>query len=427
MREKKGLHRYRNVKCFVALTIAAAVVSFWPGGTGSLTCLTDRNSCDGVLGTHFSSIMTTTTTTARVSRQNASQLSECGGVPNDRANVNVNNETTGGTPSVSASLGEDGILTIPTLASWQQQQQRQAKQRIAQAYMTLISSPEYDIGAQLLVCRLRQYSPNTTILVVVDESILPLRSVHYYQRMGVDLIQVSNPGKEFSNTSVSSELRIGTYTKLQLWNLTMVDVAVYMDADALPIQNPQDLFHELTLQQDFGAVGHSKYMNTGIMVFRPNYTTYSQLMERLRTNDYAKAQNDPTEQDLLVSHFGDSRPETKFIDAKYNYRPLHHPLRLMDYAVVVHYIGNPKPWTAIFGQETTIQGYAPLEKDHLPTWSMQSYQCEMERFFTECHAPTTAVHGSELAAAAMSRCWSFNATVRRRQRRRLRLATGFET
>lgn len=244
--------------------------------------------------------------------------------------------------------------------------------------------------------------------------------------MGVDLIQVSNPGKEVSNTSVSSEIRIGTYTKLQLWNLTSVDVAVYMDADTLPVQNPRDLFHELTLQQDFGAVGNPSYMNTGILVFRPSHTTYTQLMERLRTNNYAKSRNDPTEQDLLVSHFGGSRAETKFIDGKYNYRPLHHPL--MGYAIIVHYIGNPKPWTTILGQDTTIQGYASTQANHLPTWSIQLYQCEMERFFTECHTPATTAYGLQPTSTALSRCWPLNETDRRRRgRRRLRLANGFET
>lgn len=47
-------------------------------------------------------------------------------------------------PSLKDCYTVDSITTVP----WDQQS-------ISKAYFTLISSPEYDIGAQILVCRLR--------------------------------------------------------------------------------------------------------------------------------------------------------------------------------------------------------------------------------------------------------------------------------
>jgi len=282
-----------------------------------------------------------------------------------------------GSPSLKDGYAVDSVVSVP----WYQR-------NISKAYFTLISSPEYDIGAQILVCRLRLFSPNITIIVFVDESV-KLHSTSYYENMGVSLVRVSNP---IQNVNSTAETRSGTYTKLQIWNVTNVDVAVYIDADAIPVRNPESLFSELSPREDLGVVGWKSpdyYFNSGVMVFRPSMDTYNKLIQRLKNNEYAK-QRDPTEQDLLVSHFG-LLNETKLIDDKYNYRPLHNQHGLNNAAVIVHWIGNPKPWTAILGKETTIEGLKSTRASaHLPLWSLRLFECEMERFFSFCHDQKSA-------------------------------------
>lgn len=87
-------------------------------------------------------------------------------------------------------------------------------------------------------------------LASVDESV-KLHSTAYYENMGAHLVQVSIP---IQNVNSTAETRSGTYTKLQIWNVTNVDVAIYIDADAIPVRNPESLFTELSPQEDLGVL-----------------------------------------------------------------------------------------------------------------------------------------------------------------------------
>lgn len=268
------------------------------------------------------------------------------------------------------------------------------------AYVTLISSLEYDIGAQLLVCRLRHFSPDIPIYVLVDDSV-KLKSTAFYAIMRAELIQVANPAG--FDSSLRTEVRTATYTKLHVWQLDNIEKAVYLDADTLPVQNPDILFSMLPAGKTFAAVaGHPGHFNSGVFAYRPSNSTYRDLIQRLNAHNYTKNKANPTEQDLLVSHFAES-DQTVFIDDRFNFAPRSYNRGLHNDTVIIHYTGNPKPWTYMLGKMSSIEGhfmdsvpgaqsgrycmFGSLFCSHLPEWSIQLYMNEVERYFSHCHDP----------------------------------------
>lgn len=317
---------------------------------------------------------------------------------------------------------------LPTAASIK-------NQPVSHAYFTLISSMEYVIGAQILVCKLRYYSTDIPIFVLVDESLLILddtmaatnktftrekylRIYNYFTNtlnstvvvvpdLAVRVPQVASDTKQQQPTiMVKNEIRSKTYTKLNVWQFVNVQkIGVYFDADAIPIRNPESLLYQLEPtssivggqpdpNSDFGVVGDEDYFNTGVFVFRPSLHTFNALLLRLRYGNYTKDKRNPTEQDLLISHFGKQQNKSVFVSDEYNYRPLNNQAgwdlhnETVQGPAIIHYIGNPKPWTYILGKSTSIDGLFTTIHDSkrtsLPLWSIQLYQYEMEDFFTKC-------------------------------------------
>jgi lipopolysaccharide biosynthesis glycosyltransferase len=133
---------------------------------------------------------------------------------------------------------------------------------------------------------------------------------------------------------------------------TIAETIVYLDADVLPVRNPYGLFDMLPSNKTSGVCGSIKFFNSGVFLFRSSMEIFRQLQRRIETNDYRK-NNDPTAQDVLISHLAQSNT-TILIPDDYNYRPLHHQAGLSENARIVHWIGNPKPWTDIIGKKTSI-------------------------------------------------------------------------
>ena len=283
-----------------------------------------------------------------------------------------------------AVFGDDMVEARQALAP--------AAGRYKKAYVTLVSTAEYIIGARILICRLRSYSSETPIIVLVDASVGALADDPFYRAMRVDVLVVESPVP----ADVAQEIRVGTYTKLHVWNLeSMAETVVYLDADTLPVRNPAGLFGALHADKtdktawDFYVHGSSGYFNSGVMVLRTSAATFRALQRRLVAKKYRKDATNPTEQDVLISHFASSKRARWESQDFMNFRTMHHG-SLTKTAMIVHWAGNPKPWSKMLGHSTSVRRQKIDTSPHLPAWSQRLFLCEVERYLTSCHDWQTA-------------------------------------
>ena len=277
--------------------------------------------------------------------------------------------------------------------------------RYKKAYVTVVSTAEYIIGARILICRLRSYSSDIPIIMLLDASVGPLPEDPFYRAMRVDVFVVENPIPK----EAAQEIRVGTYTKLNVWNLEdVVETVVYLDADTLPVRNPDSLFRVLdadktdkTAAWDFYVHGNGNYFNSGVMVLRTNTATFRTLQQRLILRMYRKDVKNPTEQDVLISHFASSKRARWESRPFMNFRTMHHR-SLPKTAMIVHWAGNPKPWSKMLGHSTSVHRQKIDTSPHLPAWSQRLFECEVERYLTSCHDWQTALAANFSCAATQA-------------------------
>lgn len=286
-------------------------------------------------------------------------------------------------------LINEAFVQMKSNANLESMEKMDASTTARTAYFTLVSSSEYEMGAQVLVCRLRRYDNHRKIYLFVDKGVR-LKEKEFFDSMNVTIISnVPNPADEIP--ALKAEVRSKTYTKLSLWNYSdLAETAAYLDADTLPLSDPSGIFRQLPVngKKAFAVQGSKKYFNSGVFVFRPSPSTYNQLVERLRTNEYDKKES-PTEQDVLVSHFAreNFQTRTRVMDQRFNVRPTkysHKPPHFRD-VVILHWIGQPKPWSAMMGKRTSVTGLG-ADKDTNPKWSMDIYQQAVQELQDICKA-----------------------------------------
>ena len=135
---------------------------------------------------------------------------------------------------------------------------------------------------------------------------------------------------------------ISTFTKIELWRQTHFSQIVYIDADAVALRAPNELFR---LNKSFAAapdVGWPDCFNSGVMVLRPNLGDYYSLL--------ALAQRgisfDGADQGLLNMHFREwerlSFTYNCTPSGNYQYVPAYR--HFQSSINVVHFIGQDKPW-----------------------------------------------------------------------------------
>lgn len=153
---------------------------------------------------------------------------------------------------------------------------------------------------------------------------------------------------------VDDEPRGATFDKLHIWNQLEYDKGVYIDSDCVVLQNVDELFDrdELSACVPSGE----RYFNSGVMVFKPSGYTYRQLVDRLRRGEYSPDVKTHTEQDLLIEHFF-SQGSVQDLPYRYNARPIHGKKNYLPGKAdhrIIHYVGNPKPWGSIPGNEASL-------------------------------------------------------------------------
>ncbi|RYD23722.1 MAG: hypothetical protein EOP88_03055 [Verrucomicrobiaceae bacterium] len=206
------------------------------------------------------------------------------------------------------------------------------------AYVTY-ANDDFAFGVAALANSLGKLSDVPLVVMVapdVDLSLFPkLENVRIYVVNKVD-----NP-----NTLSKSQLRFqDTYSKLNVFGLSFLDRAVFLDADTLVLKNIDHLFsHEqFAAAPDFGLEHNRDTFNSGVFVCSPSPELYSRMMEALP----ALSSYDGGDQGFLNVFFNDAER----LDWRYNALKrvsLKFPatFQLNDVSVI-HYVGQ-KPWNPV--------------------------------------------------------------------------------
>jgi len=238
-----------------------------------------------------------------------------------------------------------------------------------EAYVTLATNDGYGAGALVLAHSLR--SQNTTKILAI--MITPQVSVEMRTLLGqvfdaVITVDVLN-SNDSAHLSLLKRPELGvTFTKLHAWTLTQYSKCVFLDADMLAVQNPDDLFSrpELSAACD---VGWPDCFNSGMFVFVPSMETYHRLLQVAET----EGSFDGGDQGILNKFFPNwqrvSFAYNMVASATYTYLPAYKAYGSQ--VKLVHFLGAQKPWHYSYnsssGEVQTPPGYQHLAP-YLNSW-----------------------------------------------------------
>jgi glycogenin glucosyltransferase len=151
-----------------------------------------------------------------------------------------------------------------------------------EAYVTLVTSDAYVVGALVLAQSLRR-SGTTRPLVCLATSYLAADCVASLRELyDVRFVAPLDSGDEHSLRLLGRPELGPTFTKIQLWTMTDLKKAVFLDADMMVLKNIDDLFE----REEFSAcadVGWPDCFNSGLFVCQPNLDTFNSLLKLAQT------------------------------------------------------------------------------------------------------------------------------------------------
>ncbi|GAU99092.1 hypothetical protein RvY_10136 [Ramazzottius varieornatus] len=225
-----------------------------------------------------------------------------------------------------------------------------------EAFVTLATNDSYSLGALVLGHSLRNVGTTRALHVLITPGVTQAMRTQLSKVYDVVTLVDVLDSQDEANLALLSRPELGvTLTKLHAWNLTTYTKAVFLDADALVLQNVDELFDrdELSAAPD---VGWPDCFNTGVFVFRPSTQTFHALIEHA----VQKGSFDGGDQGLLNSFFSDwattdIRKHLPFIynmvaTVVYSYAPA-----FKEYGKnvkIVHFLGSTKPWHQQAGPST---------------------------------------------------------------------------
>ncbi|KAK9243700.1 nucleotide-diphospho-sugar transferase [Lipomyces tetrasporus] len=240
------------------------------------------------------------------------------------------------------------------------------------AYLTLLLTDTYLPGVLALAKALRDFGTihQLAILIVPDAlspSTIAALEVVYDDVIRVPAIANPAPGNLFA---LGRADLYESFTKILAWNQTQYKRIVYLDADALPLANIDDLFDTEGLTAACPDAGWPDIFNSGVIVLTPSHSDFLGLHTLAESGESF----DGGDQGLLNAYFGSSWTRLPFL---YNVTPTTGYQNFMDlrsrstgdglvptilfcpcpnptYAPafyrfsrevkVIHFIGTPKPW-----------------------------------------------------------------------------------
>ncbi|XP_048489335.1 glycogenin-1 isoform X2 [Plutella xylostella] len=224
------------------------------------------------------------------------------------------------------------------------------------SWVTLATNDSYALGALVLAHSLQRAGSVYSAVVLITPSVTDamrerLRAV-FADVIIVDVLD----SRDAAHLALLQRPELGiTFTKIHCWGLTQFEKCVFLDADALVVQNCDELFEreELSAAPD---VGWPDCFNSGVFVFTPSKDTFDALIK------FAKERGsfDGGDQGLLNSFFsdwahGDIKKHLPFLynvtsAAFYSYLPAlkHFGQNLK----IIHFIGAAKPWLQTYNWES---------------------------------------------------------------------------
>ncbi|CAM9780632.1 unnamed protein product [Discosporangium mesarthrocarpum] len=227
----------------------------------------------------------------------------------------------------------------------------------SQAYVTLVTNDDFVMGAEALLLSLRDTGTARQKVVMVTPAVSTGRRqvLNDLADRIVEVEPLDMPGKERAH--VSSWADVG-YTKLRVWTLTEYSRVVYIDADALVLENVDDLFDRSVEFAAAPDVFPPDKFNAGVLVLVPSVAAF----EDMRRQSSELPTHDGGDTGFLNSYFSDwyGRSAEARLPFGYNaqrtlywftherepgYWEAIRPLK------IIHFCSSPKPW-----QETDKKG-----------------------------------------------------------------------
>jgi alpha-N-acetylglucosamine transferase len=190
------------------------------------------------------------------------------------------------------------------------------------AYVTLVTSADYALGATALVRSLRLTDTQADIVVVHTDGVMkeqlgPLAALGarlspagllptsdaFNERHARRNIHGQNPFTKGRKPDFHTPL--DNFAKLRLWQLIEYEKIVFIDADALVLRNIDRLFDypEFSAAPNvYEGLGDFHRLNSGVFVAKPSQATFTAMLDRL---DAPGAFWKRTDQTFLESFFPD--------------------------------------------------------------------------------------------------------------------------
>jgi glycogenin glucosyltransferase len=158
-----------------------------------------------------------------------------------------------------------------------------------------------------------------------------------------------------------------TFTKIALWRQTQFRKIVFIDADALCLRAPDELFD---IDASFAAApeaGWPDAFNSGVLVLEPSLAVFDFLLSMAKSAESF----DGGDQGLLNIHFpGFHRLPFLYNVTTFKSYRLYVPAlqHFHDDIAVIHFTGRPKPWQAM-----PDDGDAPHPYDEFRNWTLERW------------------------------------------------------
>lgn len=150
------------------------------------------------------------------------------------------------------------------------------------AFVTLVTTDSYAIGAQVLGRSLRKVNSRYHLICLVTNNLSPstLQELHNSDTSCIDEVRIVEPidSKDKNNLELLGRPELGcTFTKLQVWKQIDLEKVLFLDSDMLVVENIDDLFEREEISACPDA-GWPDCFNSGLFVCRPNIDTFLALL-----------------------------------------------------------------------------------------------------------------------------------------------------